>query len=390
MGWSPPNRLVEQAVEWRARRITDPVERLAFLRRNAPVFEPSLRARHLRGLRLCGVVMIPLLLLFVPRPSVSNVGAADVAHPVRGPRITKSSLPTVWLVETKDGCEMYSNGLRVETRLETTGDARSYSVYSASAENSRPLDNGTEPVGIVFHSTESLQAPFEVDQNRNLQRIGEGLLQFIRNHRSYNYVVDRFGRVWRILPDSTKANHAGYSVWSSSDRAWVNLNGSFLGVSLEARTAEPGGDPSDVRTTPAQIHSARVLTEMLRAKYRIPAENCVTHAQVSVNPDNMRIGYHSDWASGFPFEDLGLGDNYRLPVAGLYTFGFDYDSTYLNRAGAPLREGLSLADRRLQIEATKRGLSTSAWRKRLQRQYRQLIATRRHAGFQEGNDTNER
>ena len=40
---------------------------------------------------------------------------------------------------------------------------------------------------------------------------------------------------------------------------------------------------------------------MLRAKYRIPESNCVTHAQVSVNPDNMLVGYHTDWSGNFPF-----------------------------------------------------------------------------------------
>ena len=54
------------------------------------------------------------------------------------------------------------------------------------------------------------------------------------------------------------------------------------------------------------MHAARILTEMLRGKYHIPASNCVTHAQVSVNPDNMLVGYHTDWAGNFPFLDIGL------------------------------------------------------------------------------------
>jgi len=42
-----------------------------------------------------------------------------------------------------------------------------------------------------------------------------------------------------------------------------------------------------------------MLTDMLRKRYGIPAGNCVTHAQVSVNPSNLLIGYHIDWASSF-------------------------------------------------------------------------------------------
>jgi hypothetical protein len=56
--------------------------------------------------------------------------------------------------------------------------------------------------------------------------------------------------------------------------------------------------------SPAQVRAAAMLVEMLRARYRISAVNCVTHAQVSLNPSNMRVGYHMDWASKFPFEQL--------------------------------------------------------------------------------------
>jgi len=53
-----------------------------------------------------------------------------------------------------------------------------------------------------------------------------------------------------------------------------------------------------------------MLTRMLRSRYSIAAENCVTHAQVSVNPSNMQLSYHVDWAAAFSFAALGLPDNY--------------------------------------------------------------------------------
>jgi hypothetical protein len=175
-------------------------------------------------------------------------------------------LPSVWLVNKEGSFETWSNGLRVETRFETDAPPRSYLVYDLSSASRDALGPASHPAGIIFHSTESLQAPFEEDQNRRLQRLGENLLSYVRSKRCYNYVVDRFGRVWRVVPDGAMANHAGWSVWGSGSRVWVNLNRSFLGVSLEAET----GDGAGGRVTPAQLHATRILTEMLRARYQIP------------------------------------------------------------------------------------------------------------------------
>ena len=82
-----------------------------------------------------------------------------------------------------------------------------------------------------------------------------------------------------------------------------------------------GAEPSSV---PAQVRAGGMLVEMLRSRYRIPAANCVTHAQVSVNPSNMQAGYHTDWAFGFPFEQVGLPDNYTQDLPSLWAFGFQY------------------------------------------------------------------
>ena len=113
--------------------------------------------------------------------------------------------------------------------------------------------------------------------------------------------------MFRIVNESDTADHAGHSVWADDRYFYVNLNESFIGISFEAQTGAgqrpgPCGD--------AQVRGAAMLTEMLRSRYKIPGRNCVTHAQVSVNPSNMQIGYHVDWASIFPFEKLGLPDNY--------------------------------------------------------------------------------
>jgi hypothetical protein len=52
-------------------------------------------------------------------------------------------------------------------------------------------------IGKLFHTTESQQAPFEAGENRHLKRIGESALAQVRRNRSYNFLIDRFGRVYR-------------------------------------------------------------------------------------------------------------------------------------------------------------------------------------------------
>src|SRR5262249_45837590 len=145
------------------------------------------------------------------------------------------------------------------------------------------------------------------------------LLLFVRNKRAYHYVIDRFGRVHRIVDEADTANHAGNSIWADPEWVYVDLNRSFLGIAFEARMS---ADQPPIN--PGQVHAARILTEIVLSKYNLPAANCITHAQVSVNPTNMLIGWHIDWVDKFPFKEVGLPDNYGQPLPSIYLFGFDY------------------------------------------------------------------
>jgi hypothetical protein len=112
---------------------------------------------------------------------------------------------------------------------------------------------------------------------------------------------------------------------------------------------------------------------MLRSRYGIAAENCVTHAQVSVNPQNMRIGSHTDWAGKFPFAGVGLPDNYSLPLASLFVFGFDYDNVFLKATGTRWR-GLDLAELKVARQAAADGLETKQYRATLQHRYKDIAS----------------
>jgi len=119
---------------------------------------------------------------------------------------------------------------------------------------------------------------------------------------------------------------------------------------------------------PAQVRAAAMLTEMLRSRYRIPAGNCVTHAQVSVNPSNMLVGYHTDWAAGFPFAALGLPDNYQRALPSVWAFGLDHEPVRLLASG--MSPGIQLAEQDLVRQAAAAGMRPAAYQKTLRRQYR--------------------
>jgi N-acetylmuramoyl-L-alanine amidase len=371
-----------QLIDWHAQRISNPLDRLRYLRAatvQAPAADLSRRWRY----------AAPLLLAALAISSVASLSAwrgnphAEASRPAPlGPvlRTTEAASPDrltdVWLVDQSGENEEYSNGLRVDNHWAVANRPRSYPVFDARRMDLGPLAWRSEPAGIIFHTTESDQAPFEPVHNRVLKSISQGLLGYVQSKRAYNFVVDRFGRVHRIVRETDAANHSGHSVWADGKWLYLNLNDSFLGISFEAQTRR--GDEAAI--TPAQVRAGALLIEMLRARYRLPAANCITHAQVSVNPSNMRIGYHTDWAANFPFKEMGLPDNYARPLPGLYLCGFDYDRAYLVSTGRRVETAVALSESRLVDAAAARHMPVESYREFLKKEYRKkLLALRKGA-----------
>jgi hypothetical protein len=360
-------------IEWRARQIDDPIERLGYLRRSVKL-RPVSPHRNLR--RIC-MLLGALVITGLVSTRYFPVATADGQLPpvpvaaIHSSRAAEAAVPKVWLVEQNKDYDVYSNGLRIENRFRTTGDPRSSGRLDRRKPEQGLKISTAEPVGIVYHTTESELAPFESDQNKTLKRLGTSLLEFVRNKRAYNFVIDRFGRVFRVVDESTTAYHAGSSAWADSDWIYLNVNASFVGISFEAQSVT-GNEKFSV--TPAQIYSGRILTQWLRSRYQIAAANCVTHAQVSVNPENMRIGYHTDWAGNFPFEEMGLSDNYALPLPSLYAFGFSYDPVFVMSTGARLWKGVVQAEQELRQASAAAKLAVPEYRKTLQQRYRKNLA----------------
>jgi hypothetical protein len=302
---------------------------------------------------------------------VSSSGKGAHRFPKNSLTVNPESYSDVWLVQETTQSEEYSNGLRIDNSFLGEGAKRFYQVLERKRDLQPSVEWRSQPVGIVYHTTESRMAPFASDQNDTLQRLAHSLLANLKEQRSYNFVVDRFGRVFRVVEELSAANHAGNSVWADAEAVYVNLNNSFLGIAFEA-VSDAGEAGSSINR--AQMHAGLLLTEMLRSKYKIPVENCVTHAQVSVNPSNMLIGYHTDWAKNFPFEAMGLPNNYEVPLPAITEFGFEYDSLFRKAMGSGPWNGILMAEKQLVVEAAGRRRSVGQFRSALHDRYRKLYS----------------
>src|SRR5262245_47538541 len=307
----------------------------------------------------------------VNQPTGTGASGDAVAAIASGAGLT---LDKVWLAEQGEGYEFYSNGARVLTEFETTGAKRSFYRfdYESLYDNSAKGEILSQPVGIVYHVSESDQIPFNDSNNSSLQNHSRALLEYARGHRLYNYVIDRFGRTYRIVRDEFTANHAENSIWSDSRGVYVNLSASFVGICFEGRGTAMGSEGINE----AQIYAARVLTAVLRSRYGIDDADCVTHGLVSVNPSNRLMGYHTDWVCEFPFDALGLSNKYDAELVAISRLGFGYDQAYVNAAGGKW-PGLERANATLQQTAEKNGFSLEKEKQLLSRVFGRIYSMQR-------------
>jgi hypothetical protein len=308
-----------------------------------------------------------LALADAPVAPPAAVAAVVPANAEALPVLPKAVQPeSVWLVENGSGSELYSNGLRIETTFETVGDPRRFRVFRTPTGEMGPAQ--TEPVGILFHTSESDIWPLDEANNERLRVSSQRLMQYIQRRRLYHYVIDRFGRVFRAVQEGGKANHAGNSIWTRGDEVYLNLNHAFFGVCFETRWE--GGQALPI--TQAQLAAGRNLTDYLRHRYSIAGDLCVTHGLTSVNPKKHLIGHHVDWARGFPFDAFGLPDQYERPAPSVGLFGFGYDEPFLTVMGEPWK-GVRHAEQALSQEAARLGRTVDEVRREKQAMYDRWI-----------------
>ena len=273
----------------------------------------------------------------------------------------------VWMVENTAGYERYSNGARIQTTHETTNHARLYSLFSHNLSEAASVEVQRQPIGIVYHSSESDMLPFVADNSDSIRSLAEGLREYVRRHRSYNYLIDRFGEIHRIVKDEHAANHAGHSVWADDKYLYVGLNESFLGICFESTSAT---GTLDEQLTEAQLISGRALTAILRSKYHISDANCTTHGLVSIDPARLTIAHHHDWVRNFPFAAFNLSDKYVEPPASVSLYGFGTDNEVMSKLGGQTWPGAVSAEIAFRQTAKGEGLSVEDSRKRRATIYR--------------------
>jgi hypothetical protein len=269
-------------------------------------------------------------------------------------------------VEKGAGFEQYSNGLRIDTTRTIAGTPREFRIFG---EQGLQPELHTRPIGILFHTSESDVWPLEASFNDNLRGSSQNLLGYVRKNRLYHYVIDRFGRVYRVVAEDAKANHAGHSIWEDDGRIVLNLNHAFLGVSFETRWE--GGRALPI--TRAQFSAGRDLADHLRQKWGIVPGMCVTHGLTSVKPAKYLIGHHVDWARGFPFAAFGLPDQYERALPSVERFGFGYDEELLKVMG-DLWPGVAYGEQALGREAARSGRPVDAVRQERRALYDSWIA----------------
>lgn len=294
---------------------------------------------------------------------VPTVQAAETAKYLPDYRPEK-----IWLVERKDNYERYSNGGRILTDYETDNHPRGYYRLARGTE-ARDETARHEPIGILYHTSESDLIPFVAANNNSIEVHTRELLEYAQRHTSYNYVIDRYGQIYRIVRDEQSADHAGHSIWGDREHVYVGLNESFLGVCFET-TTKAGAEE---QLTEAQLIAGRLLTAILRSRYQIDDTNCVAHGLVSVNPSNMLIGYHHDWVRNFPFEAMGLSDKYKVAPASISEFGFTYDGELVSRLGGVMWPGVKEAEEEFQRRAVRAGVKLADLRHQMRDLYREQM-----------------
>ena len=271
----------------------------------------------------------------------------------------------VWQVEATGEFERYSNGARILRRYETENRLRGYHLIPRGGETV----TGTirrEVVGIVYHTSESDIVPFVSENNQSITYRSRGLLEYVRRNKSYNYLIDRYGEIYRIVRDDHTAFHAGHSIWGDDRYSYVGLNESFIGICFES-TSTAG--TLEETLTEAQIVSGRALTNVLRSRFNIDDVNCTTHGLVSINPDKMVVAYHYDWVRNFPFEAMGLSDKYKVPPPNMLDYGCLYDEETLEKLKNTLWSGAIKAEDEFRQRVERSRMSSELLRLKLRDRY---------------------
>ncbi len=214
-------------LRWLAYRMTG-VEEVRLLQKPVGALDPPPRVRppqHRRARRAVNAALLlvvaaaGLALASYPRsrPAPAAIPPAQALAPVAD--VLGSDAAGRRAGTDLDG--RLRRGLRaVQQRAAHRHDLRGTRRRGATA-CSRWARDGTEaqtdPSGILYHTSESDIWPLDEANNEKLRVSSQSLSALpARRAASYHYLIDRFGRVFRVVEENAKANHAGKSVWSAA------------------------------------------------------------------------------------------------------------------------------------------------------------------------------
>ncbi len=354
----------------------------------------------------------PILMALASQPIINSSSASSFQKPILSSQTTEtenhSRSPVVkpskyhkkplqipkylndpiWLVEKTPDREIYSNRLQIITTYAISNLPREYYRFPKNSDHWPPDSKIRDKIsGIVYHASESDLYPFMPEMNRSILKYSKRLIKYLLRKKSYNYFIDRFGRVYRLVQEDHAAFHAGNSIWADDEKIYLNLNHAFIGICFEGNDFEEINiknrkksqtkklkssllKPTGISSfNEAQLRSGKELTDWLRVKYNIPQHNCVPHALISVNPDKRLIGYHLDLSRGFPFAKFGLSDKYQEPLPSMVEFGFLYDSHFEKIFNGKLWNGIGYSEEILQRKARNSGMSLAEYRRSLHQRF---------------------
>jgi hypothetical protein len=305
-------------------------------------------------------------------------------------KIKKYLNDPIWLVEKTPHYEIYSNRLQIITTYSVPNIPRQYHIQLRDRDLTKEaIKLSGDIVGIIYHTSESDLVPFKPEMNSSIKKRSKGLIKYLQRRKSYNYFIDRFGRIFRIVQEDHTAFHAGRSIWADDNAIYIDLNHSFLGICFEGRDFEETAEAVSSKNTnsnssmprirstghlsinEAQLRSGKELTDWLRVKYRIAENNCVPHALISINPAKKLIGYHLDLSRGFPFAKFSLNNKYESPLPSIIEFGFSHDNYFSAIFNGEIWPGIYRSEELLQQRALDAGLSISSYRKLLMTRFEQ-------------------
>ena len=135
---------------------------------------------------------------------------------------------------------------------------------------------------------------------------------------SSHYVVDEDGAVVRLVPEISRAQHAGISYW----RGVRGLNDTSIGIEI----VNPGHEWGYRPFPPVQMSAVRDLCLAILSRHAIPARNVVGHSDVAPNR-KQDPGELFDWR-GLAADGIGLwpapdGDEALDARAALTAIGYD-------------------------------------------------------------------